>query len=172
MDKRKVVGIVLAGGRSSRMGKNKALLDYKGMRLADHMIQILKKTGLQDVYVSGDLEGYRCVPDSLPHSGPAQAICDVMATLKEYDGALFVPVDMPFLTPEVLRILLGQLRGAHFEGRPLPAFIAQPVSRQSVASVRQLLQAWEIKTLALPEKFESFMANVNTPDEWQEALRA
>lgn len=168
----KIAGVVLAGGRSSRMGESKAFLDYKGKRLVDHMIEILKEAEVQDVYVSGDLEGYSCIQDSEPHSGPAQAICDVMAGLKEYDGTLFVPVDMPFLTPEVLRILLDQPRGAYFEGRPLPAFIGQPASCQSVASVRKLLHSLEIKALALPGKFEPCMANINTPGEWQEALRA
>ena len=172
MDRKRIAGVVLAGGRSSRMGENKAFLDFKGRPLIDHMIDILKETGLEDIYISGDLKGYCCIPDSAPHSGPAQAICDVVATLKEYDGALLVPVDMPFLTSEVLQILLDQPCGAYYEGKPFPALIAQPVSRQSVDSVRQILRAWKIKALALPEKLEFCMANVNTPDEWQEALRA
>ena len=40
MDK-KIAGVVLAGGKSSRMGKNKAMLIYNGKPLLNHMVGIL-----------------------------------------------------------------------------------------------------------------------------------
>lgn len=171
-DGNNITGVVLAGGRSSRMGRNKAFLEYKGAPLVSHMIRILEEAGLNDVYVSGDLEGYRCIPDSTPYNGPAHAICDVMNFLQTYDGALFVPVDMPFLTSDTLRALLRQPRGAYFQDHALPAFIIQPCHSQSVSSVHQLLQELDIPALTLPEQFKACMGNFNTPKEWQEALRA
>lgn len=171
-DGNNIAGVVLAGGRSSRMGKNKVFLEYKGMLLLDHMIQVLEAAGLQDIYVSGDIKGYRCIPDSTPYNGPAHAICDVMNFLQTYDGALFVPVDMPFLTSNMLRALLRQPRGAYFQDYALPAFIIQPCHNQSVSSVHQLLQELDIPSLPLPEKSKLCMGNFNTPEEWQEALHA
>jgi molybdopterin-guanine dinucleotide biosynthesis protein A len=168
----KIAGVVLAGGRSSRMGKNKAFLEYKGMPLLDYMIRILEAAGLQDIYVSGDIEGYRCIPDSRPYNGPAHAICDVMKSLQEYDGALFVPIDMPFLTPDMLCVLLDQKHGAYFQDHALPAFIRQPCNNKSASSVRWLLQELDIPAFPLPEEFRPCMGNFNTPEEWREALRA
>ncbi len=59
-----VAGIVLAGGRSSRMGANKALLSYHGQPLYLHMQGILRASGLEQVYISGDVPEVECVPDS------------------------------------------------------------------------------------------------------------
>lgn len=171
-DGNNIAGIVLAGGRSSRMGRSKAFLEYKGEALVSHMTRILEEAGLNDVYVSGDLEGYRCIPDSAPHNGPACAICGVMRFLRGHEGALFVPVDMPFLTSDILSTLFCQPHGAYFQDHPLPAFIKQPCYSQSVSSVHQLLQELDIPPLPLPEKFKPCMGNFNTPEEWQEALRA
>ncbi len=169
---KKIAGIVLAGGKSSRMGENKALLDYNGRPLLDHMIGILEQTGLSDIYVSGAFEGYRCIPDSAPHAGPAQAIADIFAALDDYAGALFIPVDMPLLPVDALHLLLAQKRGAYFEGAPLPAFIAKPHSQERFRSVKEILAAGEIKAIALPPEFESCMGNANTPEEWQKVSRA
>jgi len=171
-DGNNIAGVVLAGGRSSRMGHNKAFLEYKGAPLVSHMTRILEETGLNDVYISGDLKGYRCIPDSRPYNGPAHAICDVMKVLRAYDGAIFVPVDMPFLTPDILRVFLDQPRGAYFQNCALPVFIKQPCCDPSVSSVHRLLQELDIPALPLPEKFKPCMGNFNTPKEWQEALRA
>ena len=49
----KTAGIVLAGGRSSRMGTSKALLRYKDRPLIEHMQNLLHQAGLDDVYISG-----------------------------------------------------------------------------------------------------------------------
>lgn len=171
-DENKIAGVVLAGGRSSRMGQNKAFLEYKGITLLDHMIRILKETGLSDIYVSGDIKDYLCIPDLMPYNGPAHAICNVMKSLQAYNSVLFVPVDMPFLSSEALRELLEQPHGAYFEEHALPAFIKQPCNSQSASSVRQLLHEMGVPALHLPEQFQCCMANFNTPEEWREALRA
>lgn len=177
MDK-KIAGVVLAGGRSSRMGENKALLDYNGQPLLDHMIALLKQTGLNDIYVSGNLEGYNCIPDTAPYEGPARAISDVLDALKSstsssYEGILFLPVDMPFLEPEMLRILLESPQGACFEAHPLPFYITKEREKNgSGKSVKEFLSNAGIPSLPLPPKFQNNMTNVNTPKEWKEARRA
>ncbi len=187
MDRQNIAGVVLAGGRSSRMGQDKALLDYNGRPLLDHMTGLLRSAGLADIYVSGDFEGYRCIPDTEPYSGPSGAIRDVLAALKSYDGILFVPVDMPFLTPEVLEGLLSHSSGAFYATHPLPFYIIQTLGRDGVCpelegasfskvegaeSVKELLHVLDIPAIDLLPEFEPLMSNLNTPEEWDEALRA
>lgn len=172
MGKKNIVGVVLAGGRSSRMRQDKALLDYNGRFLLDHMISILQQAGIADIYVSGYQEGYRCIPDSSPHEGPAYAMYDVMQHLDNANGALFIPVDMPFLSPEAIQHLVKQERSCYFIGYPLPAFIAQPFPVEKHKSVKELLKVMGVNPAALPQEFTSCMINTNTPEEWEEAVRA
>jgi len=171
MDK-KIAGVVLAGGESSRMGRDKALLDYNGKPLLDHMIGLLKQAGFDDIYVSGDLDGYRCIPDSAPHEGPAYAIVGVLEHLDHYDGVLFVPVDMPLLSIDALRLLIREEKGGFFKGSPLPAFIPKLSHKKPANSVKALLENLHIYYLILPPELEQCMTNTNTPEEWKEALHA
>ena len=168
MDKH-IAAVILAGGKSSRMGRNKALLELSGQTLLDHMIGILRQTGLNDIYVSGDFEGYQCIPDSTPHAGPAYAIIDVLTTLKNYDGVLFVPVDMPHLEAALLQSLIEHDQGGYFQDYPLPAFITNPHLDKRAKSVKALLSEWGILPIPLPLQFAHCMMNTNTPEEWMEA---
>lgn len=167
-----IAGVVLAGGKSSRMGENKALLNYKGTILLNHMVEILKQSNLQDVYVSGDFNEYKSIPDIALHKGPAHAINNILSVLKSYDGVFFIPVDMPLLTPEMVNYLLSQDNGAYFENYPLPVFIKQTDIKINKSSVRELLNDLNISSIPLPPQFEICMTNTNTKIEWLEVLNA
>ena len=70
---RKVIGMVLAGGLSSRMGSDKALSPYHGQTLLQHQAALLAIAGLK-VVVSGDYEGFDCIPDRVVRCGPLGGI--------------------------------------------------------------------------------------------------
>jgi len=108
MDRSKLVdGVVLAGGLSSRMGTNKALLEFKGKTLIEYMMSLVASVCSGKVYCSGAVPGYKYLEDEKPHTGPAEAILSVVRQIgSTYRGILFVPVDMPNLTTEILRTLL------------------------------------------------------------------
>lgn len=175
-DRRCIAGVVLAGGRSSRMGADKALLDYNGVSLVDHMAGLLNRTGLDDVYVSGRMgetcarSGCRCLQDSAPFAGPAAAIRDVLGRLVDYEGVLFVPVDMPFLTPDILQSLLRYEEGAQYIEYPLPLYLPTGKDTGAGKSVRQLAESVKVKILPFPEDKQECFANFNTPEQWQEAI--
>lgn len=166
-----MAGVVLAGGKSSRMGRNKALLEYDGKTLLEHMTALLRKAGAADVFVSGCYEGYDCIPDLQEYAGPAVALRDVLQNLaarKKYKGVLCVPVDMPLLSVEALRHLCGVKDGAYFEHHPFPLYIALPLRGEAGAeSMRGLLAAEKITAQSLPEEYAEEMLNANTPEEWK-----
>jgi molybdopterin-guanine dinucleotide biosynthesis protein A len=162
-----VAGIVLAGGLSSRMGTNKALLSYRGRPLVEHMRALLRDAGCE-AHISGTVPGYDGIPDPAPHEGPARAIT---ALLRRFDGRaralLFVPVDMPLLTVEALKVLLAARRPAFFQGFPLPAVLEPSAMSPESRSVRGLLESCGAAPLALLPGMEAAMTNTNTKEEWE-----
>jgi molybdenum cofactor guanylyltransferase len=166
-----VAGIVLAGGNSSRMGKNKALLDFYGTPLVEHMMALLDSCGIRDVFISGTVENYPCLPDKTPFGGPAVAMADCLNDMRgDYDGILFVPVDMPFLTPALLKKLLGQNQTCYFKSKPLPAYIRTQKVKEGVTSVQQLLSILGAGFVPLTESSQKAFSNINTPEEWREVV--
>jgi molybdopterin-guanine dinucleotide biosynthesis protein A len=98
------LGVVLAGGKSSRMGQNKALMRYKNLRLVDHAVKLLENSGVKKVIVSGEIDGYENVKDQVKNLGPIGGIISVILKEKKSE-MVFVPVDTPLLTPELIRKL-------------------------------------------------------------------
>lgn len=106
-------GFVLAGGQSSRMGRDKALLLLGGRPLIEHAVSIFREAGLP-VSIAGlrsqSLAGYApVVEDAEPGLGPLAGICAALgATDAEF--AVFLPVDLPLLPPRLISYLLLQAR--------------------------------------------------------------
>lgn len=171
-DLSQIAGIVLAGGRSSRMGRNKALLEFKGRPLVRHMMDTMREAGLENIFVSGSLDGYPCIPDESPFTGPAQGIRGVLQKISGYKGYLFVPVDMPLLSSRVLKFLMEQENGGYFMGWPLPVYLKPPFFLSRSQSVHGYLAGQGVYPVALPSEFENAMKNVNTPQEWVEVMDA
>jgi len=166
-DRERIAGVVLAGGRSSRMGENKALMEFQGKPLIHHMTEILQEMHIKNIYVSGKYEGYNCLPDSAPFAGPAAAIRGVMERLDNYDGVLFVPVDMPFLVPEILEELLQCDNGACYEERPLPLYLPTAKAPGQGDAVKDMLSFMDITTLPFPRGKNNYFVNINTPEDWK-----
>jgi molybdopterin-guanine dinucleotide biosynthesis protein A len=111
-------GFVLAGGRSSRMGAEKALVSFAGEPLITHALRILRNAGL-----SASIAGARAplerfapvVPDDEPGNesdkisgnGPLSGICAALASTSAH-WAVFLPVDMPLLPSSLVTLLLHE----------------------------------------------------------------
>ncbi len=164
-------GIVLAGGQSKRMGRNKALLPYQGRPMVEHMVEVLRQSGFDRVFISGQVEGYDSFADEMPYAGPATAIQTILKKKSGYEGYFFVPVDMPFLSPQIIDYLMHTDKSAYFKDRPLPLYLKPPVTPSAASSIHALLDANYIIPIDMPKAFEAMMTNTNTPQEWQEALK-
>jgi molybdenum cofactor guanylyltransferase len=109
-------GFVLAGGRSSRMGRDKALLAFAGETLLARSLRILREAGLAGA-VAGSINPFSAdapfVPDREPALGPLSGICAALASTSAR-FAVFLSVDMPFVPPSLLICLL---RHAHITCR-------------------------------------------------------
>lgn len=91
-------GVVLAGGRSSRMGEDKALIELAGRSLLDRALDILQPH-VNDLLVIGDPAKYGHVgpfvmPDDVPGIGPLGGI-NTALHYALHDRVIVLAVDMP-----------------------------------------------------------------------------
>jgi len=109
-------GFVLAGGQSSRMGRDKALLPFAGQPLVVHALAILRDAGLSAAIAGANsaarysLSAFApLVDDAEPHLGP---LAGISAALDSTPArlAVFLPVDLPFLPSSLLAFLLHRAR--------------------------------------------------------------
>jgi molybdopterin-guanine dinucleotide biosynthesis protein A len=103
------MGFLLAGGKSSRMGANKAFLDFDGEKLLDRALATLRGVCSQ-VTIVGDPETFAnyapVVADVFAGCGPLAGIHSAL-THTSAELNLMLAVDMPFVSQDVLRFLLG-----------------------------------------------------------------
>ncbi|MDF1597379.1 MAG: molybdenum cofactor guanylyltransferase [Acidimicrobiia bacterium] len=106
------LGVILAGGASTRMGVDKALVVLRGEPLVTHAARALEAVCGEVVVVGreGTLAGIECVPDD--RLGPLGPAAGVATALRVSEGrpVLVVAVDQPFLRVETLAGLARQDR--------------------------------------------------------------
>jgi molybdopterin-guanine dinucleotide biosynthesis protein A len=178
----KIAGVVLCGGRSSRMGSDKSQLQYRGLALSEYMSHLLHEAGIKQVFLSGP-DG---ITDILPGLGPLGGIHSSMRALSgSFSHILFVPVDMPLLNPAQLHKLSWQDSAAealHYAEQVFPLRLAltaqtrgtldEQVAESSASrrSIRNFINA--LHTVSLPVEacdLESF-SNINTPQDWSRLI--
>ena len=102
--------IILAGGRSSRMGKNKAMLLWRGKTLLEYQTEKVKAVGIRDIVIAGEdypVEGTRPVCDIIPGKGPLSGLhAGLTAAKNRY--CLVLGVDTPLVTKDVLCSLIRE----------------------------------------------------------------
>jgi molybdopterin-guanine dinucleotide biosynthesis protein A len=178
------MGFVLVGGRSSRMGRDKALLPYRGRALVESVASTVAEVAGAAVLV-GTPEiyggyGYPAIPDLYPGEGPLGGILTALRHSRA-EWNLVVACDMPALNAEILRRLFASAEGAK-PGAVLPAGpsgLLEPLCALYHTSTRQAIElafgrgvrkvvdalaAVPLERLAVPDA--GVFDNVNTPDDW------
>jgi len=104
-----ITGVILAGGKSRRMGVNKALLDIDGQpliaRIFDVVAELFREviivTNTPDIY---QFLGCRMVPDVYPGCGSIAGIHSGLLACHT-EKICVVPCDAPFVSPSLLEFL-------------------------------------------------------------------
>ncbi|UAT42871.1 molybdenum cofactor guanylyltransferase [Anaplasmataceae bacterium AB001_6] len=172
-----IAGVILAGGKSSRMKVDKTKLIYQNTTLLDRMDNLLKNAGIENVYISGAAG----INDKIKDKGP---LCGVHATLTEllekYDFLLYAPVDMPKLN---IHLLYKLINAPHendivcFENYILPFrlkvkaetinIIEKIFKEKKDFSLKNLHKTLISHNLSVNQKEIDSFVNINTPDEWK-----
>lgn len=182
--------LILAGGKSSRMGEDKSQLDYHGVSQEAHVARMCKDLGIP-TYISKDhnfmeshIHDFPVVKDRVVEMGPIGAI--ISAFMQEPDTAwLVLASDLPFLTSDAIEYLVrerntSKLATAYIKSpmdfpEPLVA-IYEPRSYARLLSFlslgyscpRKVLINSDVKTIIADSK--EFLDNVNTPEEMNRAM--
>ncbi len=105
-----VTAFVLAGGKSTRMGTDKALLMFEGRTLLDRALDTARKV-TPAVFIAGDPEKYSAfaisIPDVYPQCGPLSGIHSALSS-SHTELNLMLAVDLPFVTTELLLFLIDR----------------------------------------------------------------
>lgn len=177
-------GFVLAGGKSSRMGRDKATLPYHGTTLVNHVARLVRDAAGK-VAVLGEptrygMLGYPVYPDLVPGCGPLGGIYTALSVTST-DWNLMVACDMPSLSLPILRDLLERAgasegecvaaSGSTGEPEPLCAVYHRkcaPALKQAIQdkrfTMRDLLKELQSETVSVAPLA---LANVNTPADWR-----
>ncbi len=173
-------GLILAGGKSVRMGEDKAALVYRGRPLIEHMEKLLVVAGANPVLNVGHPGG---LVDPIQGCGPAAGLFALLDFVQEHDLCgpwLVVPVDMPLLTPSMLRRLVQcDTLAAHYADETLPLMVRMDDEGiRRLSRVRELLDGakglslWHIlrnlnaSALSAAAAEAGGLVNVNTPSDW------
>ena len=187
-------GFITAGGRSSRMGIDKAWLEIEGQSLIERTVASVRAV-TSSVAIIANKEGYGSlgVPvfaDTNQRVGPLEAV-RVALSNTQTKRILLVGCDLPFLTPELFSFLLGIPStsqaivplSADNQLEPLCAIYC----KHSLHTVENLIERGERKMAKLfesvPTRFVEFneireldgahlfFENINTPEDYDRALR-
>jgi len=184
-------GLVLTGGKSERMGRDKALLEYYGQPHAQYLYHLLSHH-CEQVFLSARSHQWQGTPladlpslvDTLPSEGPISGILTALRTYPRVNW-LVVACDLPYLKDRTLLPLLQQYREDvvatcyhHPQERfpePLCAIYtpqALPVFEAAYAAglrcpVKVLQQS---RCHCIPPLDATTTANINTPEDYTHAL--
>ena len=157
--------IILCGGGSRRMGRDKAVLEWDGRRAVDRVADLARDVGARALVTAGADLGLPWVPDDEAGAGP---VGGVLAGARALGTArlLVLAVDAPTVTAEDLAPLLE--RGGFYEGLPVPMVIeaaALPVDAEAGWPLRRLVERAGLATLPVPEGALARLRGANTPEE-------
>lgn len=198
IEKLEITGVLLVGGESRRMGRNKALLEAGGRTLIERNLDVLSGTCEEVLISSRDPNlytgyGYKVVEDIIKGKGPLGGIYSVLQEAK-YDNLFLAACDMPFLNQKAIACLYKELGDYEavvpcISGKihPLHAFYHRSILplvkkniQESKLKLTELLELSRTKIVYPDESLkdhpdrrilEQSFWNVNTPEEWKSIIK-
>lgn len=184
-----ITGIILSGGKSTRMGTDKGFLMFENKPFIQHSIDALKPVVSEIVIVSNnpnyDTFGFKRVEDIIENAGPVAGIYSGLKHSKtEYN--LILSCDIPLISSKVLEKLIDAIDGVsdiiqiESNGKKMPLIALY--KKQCETTFLKLLNEGErklqyaisqckVKTVRLSIEDELFTRNINTPDELKEITK-
>ncbi|MEN8880647.1 MAG: NTP transferase domain-containing protein, partial [Polaribacter sp.] len=177
-----VKGLVLVGGKSTRMGSDKSELNYFGKPQKEVAKQLLEEHNLKTFYSVQKSDNDYEIADKFLNLGPFGGICS--AFQKDPNSAWFVlATDVPFVNDEIIKLVLKHrnpskvataLKGKNkdfveplitiYEPRAYPILLQYLA--QGYSCPRKMLINSDVEIVEIED---SFIRNINTPEEYEAA---
>lgn len=179
-------GIILAGGKSQRMGTDKGLLLLKGKPFIQHIYEAMKPIfGDNIVVVSSNADydafGYSRIEDLISDKGPVGGLYTALKQSKTKFN-LVLSVDVPLVTTELIQWLVDN----HDDGylvtqvqvgekvsplvavydRALKTLMGEHIAGNQL-KLRDVIAEVTPQTLIIPEKWSKQLQNINTEEDYK-----
>lgn len=185
-----IKGLVLTGGKSARMGKDKSELEYHGKPQKEFVKELLENQDFETYYSVRDfstpleMTDQNAIKDAFFNLGPFGGICS--AFQKDPNSAWFVlATDLPFVNKELVKLLLERRNPAKVatavkgKGKQFPEPLiavfepkAYPILLQFLAQGYSCPRKMLINSdVEIVEVDDDLIRNINTPEEYEEAKK-
>lgn len=182
-----ITGVVLAGGKSSRFGSNKALSRFRNESFLQHIAE-LARPYTKEVVIAGFYDEYQemgmpVLKDRLPGIGALGGIYTAL-TYSSTPWILVMTCDMPLLTKEVIMHMMAVGRGEHVIGWKytdnigiFPLLLSKaiiPRLEEAIGKeqyrVKQLFEWGKCNLTTIPEDWRNLFVNINTPEDYKNSI--
>ena len=180
-------GVILAGGKNSRMGFDKGLLPVDGIKIAERIIAVMQPIFQDIIIISNgskyDYLGYDVYRDIIKSSGPLGGIHSALSHSKT-EKNFVVSCDMPFLNPEIIQFIIEnavdcEIAIPSHNGKlePLCAVYNQSCKtkieellKKRALKLKNMLKHFITHQIVIPQDMltkGNCFANINTPEEYK-----
>jgi len=178
----KITGIILAGGKSSRMGEEKGLVEFRSKRLIEYSIDLFQKLKYQIIIIANDncydSYGFPVYSDIIQDKGPMAGIHTALQNSSTQWNAV-ITCDVPLIDFNVFRIIENSRHGydavmPRFNNRlqPLTAMYQTKCKdsfyssiREDQLRVRMLTEKFPTNIIEFDSGFKSSFTNINTKED-------
>ena len=186
----KITAIILAGGKSQRMGTDKGMLDLNGKTFIQHICDALQPiVGSNILIVSANKEydalGFSRVEDIIDNKGPVGGLYTGLKESKTKVN-LVLSVDVPLVSTELLQWLIGNhdetymVTQTRIGGNTNPLIgvydrLMRIVFGGQIAGnklkLQQAIEDVKHRSIEVPEKWNNQVQNINTQEEYQNLIK-
>ncbi|OPX43908.1 putative molybdenum cofactor guanylyltransferase [Ruminiclostridium hungatei] len=187
-----MTGIILAGGKNSRMGRKKAFINVEGNTIINRILAIFKEVFSEVIIVSNTPEdfsytGVKVVTDIIPDKGSLGGLYTGLVNMK-YERCFVVACDMPYISKSLVKYIIDIPRYdivvPKIEGLYEPLFacysrkcanLAKRQVEEGNLRITDIYSYFTVKEIHEDEirKFDSNMrslVNINTPEDLTSSL--
>ncbi len=183
ISKKDIVAILLAGGKSTRMRKDKALLDYEGSSFLAHLVKVSKSIAASTLISSNNvmhqLEGVSRIKDLKENCGPLMGLYSCMSSL-DANYFLVLSCDSPLISVELIDYLVNNheenydmtMLKSEDHAYPLIAIYNKNCQvslatylESNKRSVFGFLEKLKVQSIEVPPQFQSQIRNFNRPED-------